>query len=112
MILILKLRALLLRNILRHHHCDNGQGLVGGRGRGRGQAGGWAKEGGQKRGHKNNSDPSSYHSRERQGMQSSALPKSTIHIGIHARALLLYLQKGWAIHIVSPILPNQIRHDN
>ncbi len=55
MILILKLRALLLRNILRRPPCDKhtslgarGQGLVGGRGGG--QAGGWAKEGGQKRG--------------------------------------------------------------
>jgi hypothetical protein len=28
------------------------------------------------------------------------------------RALSLYLQKGRAIHIGSPTLPNQLRHDN
>ncbi len=114
---ILMLRTLLLRNILCHPPCDKhaslgtrGQGLVGGRGEG--QVGGRAKEGRQKRGHRKNSDPSSYHSRERQGIQSPILPKSAIHIGICACALLLYLQKGQAIHIGSPTLPNQLRHDN
>jgi hypothetical protein len=39
-------------------------------------------------------------------------PPTAIHIGIRARILLLYIQKGRAIHIGSPILNKQIRHDN
>jgi hypothetical protein len=56
-----------------------GQGLLGGRGRG--QLGGQAKEGRQKRGHRKSSDPSSYHSRERQGLQSPILPKRQSILG-------------------------------
>jgi hypothetical protein len=112
--------ALLLRNILRHAPpCDKHTSLGARAGAGRrGEAGGWAKEGKGKGGHKkiltSLLDPS--HLQEDKECDCPPClprpPPTAIHIGICARILLLYIQNGRAIHIGSPTLNKQIRHDN
>ncbi len=111
--------ALLLRSILRRAPpCDKHTSLGARTGAGRqGEAGGRAKEGKGKGGHKkiltSLMDPS-HLQEDKECNRLPCLPcppPTAIHIGICAR-ILLYIQKGQAIHIGSPTLNEQIRHDN
>jgi hypothetical protein len=112
--------TLLLRSILRRTPpCDKhtSLGALAGAG-GRGEVGGRAKEGKGKGGHKkiltSLMDPS-HLQEDKECNRPPCLPHpppTAIHIEICARVLLLYIQKRRAIHIASPTLNKQIRHDN
>ncbi len=112
--------ALLLRSILHRippsdKHTSLGTRAGAG---GQGEVGRQAKEGKGKGGHKkiltSLMDPSHLQEDKECNCQPCLPrpPPTAIHIGICTRVLLLYIQKGWAIHIWSPTLNKQIRHDN
>jgi hypothetical protein len=112
--------ALLLRSVLRRDPpCDKHTSLGAHAGAGGwGEAGGRAKEGKGKGGHKkiltSSMDPS-HLQEDKECNRSPCLPRpppTAIDIGICAHVLLLNIQKGQAIHIGSPTLNKQIRHDN